>query len=169
MDSVILERDRRRDGERQCGEKSRSGADQRGEDHRSSGGGRRNAWNCRSEDEQDGIEDRRSHHDREKDRDPPWSGGPVRPPGDTGIWGLGEGLGRERWMTSDGPRMENSPEAEAQRDPRDTGDDERDEGKAEGPAVSGCPRLSRSEDEEQSEGQEAGPEDHEGSDPCHPV
>ena len=72
-------------------------------------------------------------------------------------------------MTSDGPRMENSTEAEAQRDPQDAGDDERDEGKAEGPAVSGCPRLSRSEDEEQSEGQEAGPEDHEGSDPCHPV
>ena len=48
-------------------------------------------------------------------------------------------------MTSDGPRMENSTEAEAQRDPQDAGDDERDEGKAEGPAVSGCPRLSRSE------------------------
>src|SRR5438552_16611216 len=72
-------------------------------------------------------------------------------------------------MTSDGPRMENSTEAEAQRDPQDAGDDERDEGKAEGPAVSGCPRLSRSEDEGQSEGQEAGPEDHEGYDTCHPV
>src|SRR5438132_5890591 len=72
-------------------------------------------------------------------------------------------------MTSDGPRMENSPEAEAQRDPHDAGEDERDEGRAERPAVSGCPGLGRSEDEEQSEGQERGPEDHEGSDPCHPV
>src|SRR5437899_13044803 len=72
-------------------------------------------------------------------------------------------------MTSDGPRMENSTEAEAQRDPQDAGEDERDEGKAERPAVSGCPGPSRSEDEDQSEGQEAGPEDHEGSDPYHPV
>src|SRR5438309_8670853 len=72
-------------------------------------------------------------------------------------------------MTSDGPRMENSPEAEAQRDPRDAGEDERDEGKAERPAVSGCPGLRRSEDEEQAERQERGPEDHEGSNPYHPV
>ena len=72
-------------------------------------------------------------------------------------------------MTSDGPRMENSPEAEAQPDPHDAGEDERDEGKAERPVVSGCGGLSRNEDEDQSEGQEAGPEDHEGSDPYHPV
>ena len=64
-------------------------------------------------------------------------------------------------MTSDGPRMENSTEAEAQRDPQDAGEDEHDESKAERPAFSGCSGLSRSEDEEQSEGQEAGPEDHE--------
>src|SRR5439155_27318688 len=71
-------------------------------------------------------------------------------------------------MTSDGPRMENSPEAEAQPDPHDAGEDERDEGKTECPAVSGCPGLSWSEDEEQSERQQPGPEDHEGSDPYHP-
>src|SRR5438046_4685195 len=72
-------------------------------------------------------------------------------------------------MTSDGPRMENSPEAEAQPDPHDAAEDERDEGKAERRVVSGCPGLSWSEDEEQSERQQPGPEDHEGSDPYYPV
>src|SRR5436190_24234754 len=72
-------------------------------------------------------------------------------------------------MTSDGPRMENSPEAEAQPDPHDAGEDERDEGKAERRVVSGCPGLSWSEDEEQSERQQPEPEDNEGSDPYNPV